>query len=50
MGKERLRVMAQRFMAWVRGWMVESFTKIRNVCKGAAIGESKISSDSDLLD
>lgn len=38
------------FMAWARGWMMASFTKIRNVCKGTAIGGGKISSVLDSLD
>ena len=33
-----------------QSWMMASFTKIRNICKGTAIGGGKISSVLDSLD
>lgn len=50
MRKERLKVMTQKYMVWAKGWMVASFTKIGNICKGTAIGRDKISLVLDPLD
>lgn len=48
-GKIKVKGDDSEFKAWARGWMVASFTRIRNICKGTSIGEYNISSVLDLL-
>lgn len=49
-GKRKVKSDDSEVYGFAKGWMVASFTKIRNICKGTAIGRDEISSILDPLD